>query len=264
LDWNYLLENRIKQRKELSGIDVQTRLKHFALINYAVPKERLLPFIPQDRFILPEFSIDNKKFCFMSAVPFLDIDFFFPKIFPFFKFSFFQTNFRVYVIEKKTGEHSVWFFGTTLGSKVVNFPKYFFKLPWHFAKYKTDINWNQTTNLYDTYKIYTESNFCSSEIILQDTALPVDLQKGFQNLEEQFFILTHPIKGYFYRTDNTIGTYSIWHDKINIRLAKSEKLYFSLYENLGILSKEEMNHPHSIFICPEVLFEVHLPPKKLI
>ena len=263
MNWKYLLENRINKRVELTGIDVRTRLQHFALINYAIPKERLLPHIPQDRFILPEFIINDKKFCLMSAVPFLDIDFFFPKLFPFLKFSFFQTNFRVYVIDKQTMQHSVWFFGTTLGSKIVNIPRYAFRLPWHYAKYNTSIKLNSYNNKYETYKITSQSKFCSSEIILQDTGEQINLQKGFQSLDEQYLILTHPIDGYFYRTDNQLGTYSIWHDKMNIRLAKSEKLYFSLYENLGLLSKEEMNYPHSIFICPEILFEVHLPPKKL-
>ena len=31
-----------------------------------------------------------------------------------------------------------------------------------------------------------------------------------------------------------------------------------------ILSKEEMQHPHSVLICPKILFEVHLPPRAVV
>ncbi|NJN05593.1 MAG: hypothetical protein HC814_03245 [Rhodobacteraceae bacterium] len=45
----------------------------------------------------------------MSAVPFLDLDFHFDRVLPFAKFVFGQTNYRVYVIDRRTGEHAVWF-----------------------------------------------------------------------------------------------------------------------------------------------------------
>jgi hypothetical protein len=40
-------------------------------------------------------------------------------------------------------------------------------------------------------------------------------------------------------------------------------LYFSLYERLGILSAEEMQHPYAIFLTPEIAFSILLPPKRL-
>ena len=38
-------------------LDVRSTLKHFALINYALPKERLEKYIPLDHFDIPEFQI---------------------------------------------------------------------------------------------------------------------------------------------------------------------------------------------------------------
>ena len=75
-------------------------------------------------------------------------------------------------------------------------------------------------------------------------------------------ILTHPIEGYFHRLDDALGTYSIWHPEMQLTMGQPKHLYFSLYERLGLLSKEEMQQPHSIFICPQILFEIYLPPRR--
>jgi hypothetical protein len=76
-------------------------------------------------------------------------------------------------------------------------------------------------------------------------------------------ILTHPTTGYFKRLDGRLGTYKIWHPEMEMTYAKPHHLYFSLYENLGIMSRQEMDSPHSIFLCPEVEFEIYLPPQRL-
>jgi uncharacterized protein YqjF (DUF2071 family) len=113
------IQKRISDRKSQPSIlDIETYLLHFALINYTLPKERLIPYIPQ-QFEISEYIVNGKSMAMMSAVPFLDVDFHFKKIFPFLKFQFPQTNYRVYIKDRKTGESAVWFFGTTLGSNYV-------------------------------------------------------------------------------------------------------------------------------------------------
>lgn len=262
MSYNKILESRIQFRhKETKFLDVETILAHFALINYALPKERLLPYIPQDRFEISEFIIQGKPMALMSAVPFLDVDFHFKRIFPFLKFQFPQTNYRVYVKDKKTNESVVWFFGTTLGSYYVYLSRLGFNIPWYYAKYKVDCHYNIGRKVYDRYAIESKSNWASSDIDLVDTGLEISDYTGFSSYDEMKLILTHPVVGYFYRNDSRLGTYSIWHEEMKLTLAKSRKLYFSLYERLGLLSKEEMLNPFSVFICPKILFEVYLPPK---
>ncbi|MEC7584850.1 MAG: hypothetical protein VYE77_11080, partial [Planctomycetota bacterium] len=77
-------------------------------------------------------------------------------------------------------------------------------------------------------------------------------------------VLTHPVEGYFHRLDGALGTYSVWHEMIALTQARATKLYFGLYEQLGILSREEMMRPHSVLICPETEFVVHMPPRRYI
>ncbi len=244
-------------------LDVESKLTHFALINYALPKNRLEKYIPAERFEIPEFDIDGEKMALMSAVPFLDEDFKFTKLFPFKSFRFMQTNFRVYVVDRQTNEQVVWFFGTTLGAYYVYLPKILWKIPWHYAKYQTEFEYDNAAKKYNRFEVKSESDWCSSNINILDTGEPVASHAGFENLDAIKLILTHPIQGFFYRTDNKLGTYSVWHKELEITQGTADGIYFSLYERLGLLSKAEMNNPVSIFICPEIVFQVILPPRRL-
>ena len=136
---------------------MRSRLAHFALINYALPKERLAPHIPEDRFEIPEFEIDGRRLALMSAVPFLDLDFHFPRLAPFAKFRFAQTNHRVYVNNRRTGEPCAWFFGTTLGSVTVAVPKLLWRLPWHHARYALNCEYDAAAACYRRFQITAKS-----------------------------------------------------------------------------------------------------------
>jgi hypothetical protein len=236
-------------------LDVRSTLKHFALINYALPKERLTKYIPLDRFEIPEFEIGGRRLAMMSAVPFLDVDFHFIN-FPFIRFRFGQTNYRVYVIDKKTGEHCVWFFGTTLGSVIVYAARLLWRIPWHYAQYSIQIEDSR-------WRYTTESDWGEAEIEIEDLGEVVSVTEGFESYDQMKLILTQPIDGFFYRLDDALGSYSVWHDEMNIRQGRTKNSYFGLYERLGLLSRDEMQKPHSIFLCDAILFDVYLPPRKI-
>jgi len=242
-------------------LDVLSKLKHFALINYALPKSRLEPYIPASRFEIPEFTIGGQQLALMSAVPFIDLDFHFIRLVPFLRFSFGQTNYRVYVIDKQSGQHAVWFFGTTLGSVIVYLPKGAWGIPWHYARYRIECDYDRRVNRYTTYQYSIESRWCQARIKLEDTGQPVALVEGFASFDEMKLILTHPVDGYFYRSDHRVGGYSVWHEEIPCTAGRPLDLYFSLYERLGLLSVDEMQRPHSVFICPATEFKVLLPPR---
>lgn len=250
------------QRSSDHILNARTVLHHFALINYAVPKERLRNHIP-DNFEIPEFDTENGRFALMSAVPFIDFDFHFPWIFPQIQFKFPQTNHRVYVIDKKTQEHAVWFFGTNLGSRIVHIPQILWGIPWYYTTYSTNFNYNQSQARYEAYSYHFHSEWCQGDVEIEDTGIPIHVLKGFQSMDEMKLILTHPVTGYFHRLDGKLGTYRIWHPEMQLTQATPKHLYFSLYENLGLLSKQEMQSPHSIFVSPQIEFEIYLPPQVL-
>jgi hypothetical protein len=259
-EYRDILNRRLVDRPN-GRLDVLSQLKHFALINYTVPKSRLEPYIPSSRFAIPEFTIGGRQLAMMSAVPFVDVDFHFIRFFPLLKFHFGQTNYRVYVVDRKSGEHAVWFFGTTLGSLLVYLPKFAWSIPWHYARYRITCDYDSQINRYKTYQYTITSKWCHARIKLEDTGEPVSSAEGFASFDEMKLILTHPVDGYFYRADNKVGGYSVWHEEIPFTAGRPHDLYFSLYEKLGLLSRDEMQQPHSVFMCPATEFQVFLPPR---
>ncbi len=260
LDCREVMNRRLAGRPA-GPLDVRSKLRHFALINYALPKSRLEPYIPADRFEIPEFPIGGRRLAMMSAVPFLDADFHFPRIVPFLKFGFGQTNYRVYVIDRRSGEHGVWFFGTTLGSAVVHLARVAWKIPWHPAGYEIDCEYDRIRNRYSSYRYAVDSAWGPARIDVEDTGEPVTTVEGFDSLEEAMLILTHPVDGFFRRLDGRLGGYSVGHEPIPITDGRARHLSFGLYRALGLLTDEEMERPHSVFLCPETEFRVFLPPR---
>ncbi len=260
--FNYraLLNERL--RRPLAGrLDAWTTLRHFALINYAVAPEQLAKVIPADDFEVARFQTQNGVKAFLSIVAFMDVDFQFPHLAPGIKFQFYQTNHRAYIIEKKSGQPAVWFLGTNLGSRWVHLPRALWKIPWHFSQYTVDCRFDLSANRYKNYSYNFNSDWCKGEIKIRDTGKPISVMDGFTTMDEMKLLLTHPVQGFYRRLDGRVGTYHVWHEEMNFTRGVAEHLYFSLYDEMGFLTKAEMQQPHSIFLCPEVEFDVRLPPK---
>src|SRR5512134_2369259 len=102
----------MSSRPAASGIDAITTLRHFAIVTYALPPERLRPLVDR-RFELDCIDVDGGRKALLSVVPFEDQDFR-AAAFPSPRWRFGQTNYRVYVRDRTTGERAVWFLGTTL------------------------------------------------------------------------------------------------------------------------------------------------------
>ena len=253
------LAKRIANRQKRSLIDVNTNLQHFALISYAVPVAKISPYIPEP-FELWSFNKNATDYALISAVPFMDKDFSFYRFAKAIKFKFFQTNFRTYIRHKQTNEYSAWFFGTTLGSITNLVPKIFWSMPWEYGKYQ--FKYNLENNIYSKYQMSFSSKQGSGLVDIKSTSNKMQLLEGFESIDEQKFILTHPIMGY-YQIGPTIGNYQIWHPEMDLWQGKSNNLYFEIYERLGFLTKEQMQKPHSVLITPEIEFDILLPPGKL-
>jgi hypothetical protein len=254
------LNQRLHKRPG-SWLDIRSDLWHFALINYAVPTSRLEHLLPVERFEIAEFMVDGepevasgRPQAMLSVVPFVDADFHFYRLAPWLKFRFAQTNHRIYVIDRLTGEPVVWFLGTTLGSRLVHLARQWWGIPWHHGHYQVRCEYDTAVQKYSHYSMQIASPWCAAQIEIEDTGQPTTLT------DEERLILTHPVEGFYYQRDGRIGGYSIWHPEIPLTKGIARHLYFSLYERLGIMNREEMQHPHSIYLCPSILFEIHMPP----
>jgi hypothetical protein len=247
------LNQRLDKRPG-TRLDIRSDLWHFALINYAVPKSRLEHLLPIERFEIAEFMVDGRPQAMLSVVPFVDADFHYYRLAPWLKFRFPQTNHRIYVVDRLTGESVVWFLGTTLGSHLVHLARWWWRIPWHYGRYQVACDYDTAVQKYSRYSIQIQSAWCGAQIEIEDTGQPATLA------DEDRLVLTHPVNGFYYQGNGRIGGYSIWHPEIPLTTGIPRQLYFSLYERLGILSREEMQHPHSIYLCPAIQFEIYMPP----
>lgn len=243
------------------GIDVICKLQHFSIITYAVPTSRFKGLFP-DRFKLDIVEINGEEKGLVSVVPFIDVDFT-SAVFPFPNFTMGQTNYRIYIIDTQTGERCVWFLGTTLDSWTLAVPRRLWNLPWYPGKVTFDCDFSEDTGLYDHYSMITEADWAPAKVILkQDESEQIELP-GFTDTETGLVYLTHPLAGFYFRRDGKLGTYRVWHKKLEVLPAKLESASFGLLTRMGLVTEVEQQNPHSVLIEPINEFTIYLPPKVL-
>lgn len=245
-------------RPKPSGIDIQCKLQHFALITYAIDPLQLQNILPP-RFKPDTILYKGEEKALMSVVPFIDVDFT-SAVYPFPKFTMGQTNYRIYVIDTETQERVVWFLGTTLDSWTLFVPKYVWLLPWHKAHIEFDCQ-QDAQGLYQHYKMSTLSDWAASEVSLTQNADDEWEFAGFPDLESHLVFLTHPLAGFYHRTDGKLGTYRVWHDRLKVQPAKLISARFELLDRLQLVPFEQQSQPYSVLIEPVNEFTIYLPPR---
>jgi hypothetical protein len=254
-------DDELQTRPAMRAWDVAATLEHFAIISYAVPAKRVRPHV-DPAFDLDAFPGPNgDPVVWVSMVPFEDQDFRFAAL-PWLRFRFGQTNYRTYVIEPSTGRRAVWFFGTTLDSWTVAIPRYVWKLPWHRGHIRFDCEYDSKSGRYATYRMKTESNWAPVELELSDSGSAVTALDGCSNLEAALVALTHPLVGVYYRSDKQLGTYSIWHDRLNCNSGSVVSAKIGLFDRLGLVPYDEQARPYSVLIQHRTEFAIHLPPAR--
>lgn len=241
------------------GVDVLCKLKHFAIISYTVDPRRLSPIIPK-RFELDTVQIHGEERALLSVVPFIDVDFT-SAVYPFPKFRMGQTNYRVYIIDRQTGERAVWFLGTTLDSWTIAIPHFLWRLPWYSGKVTFDCDFDSNSDLYRRYYMKTEARWAPAEVELVQQPEQKLVFPGFPDEETALVYLTHPLRGFYHRRDGKLGTYRVWHDRLWMRGAQLKTAYFGLLERLNLVTHAEQQHPHSVLVEPINEFTIYLPPQ---
>ncbi|MEO2048307.1 MAG: DUF2071 domain-containing protein [Pirellulales bacterium] len=246
-------------KRPATGLDVETVLSHFAIITYLVEPDLLRthmhPRFEPDCITSP----DGGQQALISVVPFVDRDFRFVRC-PWPKWSFGQTNYRAYVTDTETGEHVAWFFGTSLASFTVNIPRFAWKLPWHNAQIRFQAQYDTNLGRYTEYRMTTRSEWAPAELELEDSGRPPRQLSGFPDLESGLVLLTHPMRGYFYRRDGKLGSYSIWHDQLQTTEGRVIRANFPLLQQLDLVQEGDISAIHSVLMQPETKFTIYLPP----
>ena len=240
----------------------ETTLHHFAIVTYLVDPESLRRHLHQ-RFEPDLLELGpNAGKAVVSAVTFLDRDFRFAGV-PWVRASFGQTNYRAYVTDRDTGEHVVWFFGTCLDSMTVAIPRYAWKLPWHRARFTFDCDYDEQTKCYRSLGIRTVSKWAPATIALEDSGRAPQQLDGFADLEGGLVFLTHPLRGYFNRRDGALGSYAIWHDRLQPTEGRATNARYDLFDRLGLVPLGDTGSIHSVLIQKSVDFTIYLPPSRV-
>lgn len=241
------------ERPRLRGVDAETTLADFSLVTFAVDPDALAALLPAG--IRPEIVTldDGADRALVSAASFRDVDFrlaFASRIHG----SFVQTNYRAYV---RIGDrHLVWFFGTSLGSRLVAVPRYAWRMPWHRGQMALSATWNDERCL--DYRLVTHAPWGSAEVVLEGTADPVGRLDGFAEVTETMRVLTHPLEGVYRRRDGRLGGYSVWHPRFAPTVGIARLARYEVFERLGLV--EPGARPHSVMLQRSIDFSVLLPP----
>lgn len=239
-------------------LDAITTLRHFSIITYAVPPQRLRALV-DPRFDLDCIDVDGVECALLSVVPFEDQEFR-AAAWPSPRWKFGQTNYRIYVRDRKTGVRAVWFLGTTLGSWTVALPRYLWKLPWHFGRFAIECV-DDERGRYSRYAITTDSAWAPAELeLVHEPDRPLSLV-GFPDTETALTVLTHPLDGFYSRRDGRLGSYSVWHERLHPTPGKVVHARFGLLDRLGVVPFSEQLAPYSVLIVPRTEFLVRLPPR---
>jgi len=244
------------------GLAVETTLQHFAIVTYWVDPSTLRRHL-HPRFEPVCLAADGRPpRALVSVVTFLDRDFRFVAC-PWFKRSFGQTNYRAYVRDTRTGEQAAWFFGTCLDSVSVAVPRYLWRLPWHRARMEFDCRYDDASARYSTFQVNTRSRWATAQLAIEDTGSPPARLAGVSNLEAGLVLLTHPMRGYFFRQDGALGSYAIWHDRAQATLGEVREARYPLLRRLELVEEGDRGSVHSVLIQRSIEFTIYLPPSKV-
>ena len=245
-------------RPRPTGIDVEVTLQHFVIVTFRVPPAKLQAHL-HPRFEPDCIEQDGVQWALISAVCFYDSDFRFVS-FPWLKNNFGQTNYRAYVTDRETGEHVVWFFGTSLDTPFVYIPRHLWQFPWHKAAMHFDCDYDKAAGRYRHFAIRTSNSWADIALDVTDTgAAPLALG-GFDELEAGLVLLTHPLRGFFYRRDGKIGSFSVWHDRLQLTVGTPLRADFALFDKLDLVKKGDLSAVHSVLMQPATDYTIYLPP----
>jgi hypothetical protein len=246
-----------RPRPRVRRLDATTRLDHFALVTFAVDPARLAAVLPAG--FEPEVRRldDGHERGFVSAVSFRDVDFRLA-IAPWFRASFFQTNYRAYV-RGPDGHRAVFFFGTTLDSPLVALPRLAWGMPWHGGSTRIEGGWTGDGRCV-RYHHRCSGRWGAADVELVGTSEVAGRLDGFVDADDAALVLTHPLDGYFERPDGRLGRYSVWHERLRPRLGVARQARYAVFEELGLVAPGAA--PHSVLLQRSIEFDVLLPPTR--
>jgi uncharacterized protein YqjF (DUF2071 family) len=243
-------------KPRLGPLGASTALVDIAIVTYDVDPDRLKRSLP--RGLEPDVVTlsDRRPRALVSAVTFRDVAFRFRGL-PIVRVGFVQTNYRAYVRARR--ERAVWFFGTTLTSRLAAIPRLTWQMPWWTIRGTLDAEWSG--GVCRRWRSRAEGRWGSLEVELEGTDQPMGAMDGFADPELGAFVLTHPLVGYYTRFDGLLGKYHVWHERMTPTIGRVLRARYGVFEDAGLVAPGAP--PHSVLLQRRSDFLIQLPPRRV-
>jgi hypothetical protein len=139
-------------------------------------------------------------------------------------------------------------------------PRHLWRLPWHKATIAFDCEYDEGRRLYRSYRMTTASRWAPAHLEIEDTGIAPTAFSGFTDLEVGLVTLTHPLDGYYHRSDARLGTYRVAHARLRPTVGRVIAARFPLLDRLGLVATGDTSGIHNVLLQPETEFTIQLPP----
>ena len=232
----------------LRPLDAAMDLVDFAITTWAVEPRRVRSYVPE-RFDLDSREIDSEPFAFVSMVTYR-YDRLRLHVAPFVRLSFAQTNYRVYVVDRASGQRCVWFLGFTIDARVLAPAAKLIGVP--VTRGHTRIEASLAASAEPTYRVVTTAPGHNAELTLAGRVTTT--MAGFPDTETGVVSLSHESVGFYPRPRGGHRRVRVWHPPMcPISLAAVSARIQPLHET-GIVPLHRQNEPHSVLIQARLEF----------
>lgn len=226
----------------------------FAIITFDVDLAAVSARLPAG-FVPQRFCVDGKERGLISAVIFQDRDFHFRGI-PFASMNCVQVNYRAYV--QHDGELGVWFFGTSLGHRLVAVAQLAWGMPWHRDSMRLSVAWDGDRML--RYDFESNGPWGVGQVQLVGEGRPAGLLAGMPDLQTQHRVLLDPFVGWYQRRGLGPYQYQVRHAPLAPLQATVKIARFDVFDRLGLVTMGQL--PLHAVTQRKTLFDVLTPPRR--
>ena len=227
-----------------------TWLDDFAIVTWAVDAERV------DRHLPGGFEPEVRDgAALISMVAFMDRDFAF-RFAPLPRLSCGQVNYRTYV--RRGGATGVWFFGSSLDSRLVSVPRVLWSMPWHRTQIAINATYGGAAG--SEWMIAAAGEWGGASVQLIGDGTPLGTPPGFDDADASA-VLFDPVMGWYRRSRGVeFGHYSVWHQPLALQSARVVEARCDVFDGLELFEGNE--RVHSAGFQRSVQFDVHTPPRR--
>ncbi|MEM7342063.1 MAG: DUF2071 domain-containing protein [Actinomycetota bacterium] len=225
-----------------------TWLEDFSILSWRVDPEAVARTLPAG------FEVETwDGGAWASMVSFRDVDFHFRGM-PLVKMTCGQVNYRTYV--RRGDQRGVWFYGSSLDSRLVHIPRALWRMPWHRTKLTIE---RVPAPAGDRVTLVGTGGWGGAELSMRSTGTPYPDPVGFDDPAEGRAVLLDPFHGWYRRLGSgRVGHYRVWHEPLALSQAEVDTAQCSVFTDLALVTPGQL--PDHAGEQQRVFFDVFTPP----